>query len=158
MWSQLFYWGPRLPESAFRKRQIMFWYINNTSAGLHESAISLLNLSLFIAYPVLVSRVVFFPQLILLFPSSTCLSPLRCRAASWPKSLSAGTSVCSPWCCAFLAMPLWSLNQLAASHPMILPSLPCVRSLEVGRPNAVRRYKLQKVLENSRDQLSLYNH
>lgn len=34
---------------------------------------------------------------------------------------------------------------------MILPSLPCVRSLEVGRG-----YKLQKVLD-SRDQLGLYN-
>lgn len=83
-------------------------------------------------------------------PSFICLSPLRCRAASWPKSPSAGTSVCSPWCCAFPEMLLWSRNQLGASHLMILPSLPCVRSLEVGRPDPVRRNKLQICCGNLR--------
>lgn len=85
----------------------------------------------------------FFMYFPLLFSSFICLSPLRCRAASWPKSPSAGTSACSPWCCAFPEMLPWSRNQLGASHLTTLPSLPCVRSLEVGRPDPVRRNKLQ---------------
>lgn len=65
--------------------------------------------------------------------SSICHSPPRCREASWPRSLSAGTSVCSLWCCAFLATLRWSPNPSVASRLMILQSPLCVRSLEVGK-------------------------
>lgn len=65
-------------------------------------------------------------------PSSICPSPRRCQAASWPRSPSAGTSACSPWCCGSPAMLRWSPNPSVASRRTILPSLPCARSLEVG--------------------------
>ena len=64
--------------------------------------------------------------------SSICPWPPRCLVASWPRSPSAGTNVCSLWCCVSPATPRWSPNPLVASRPMILPSRPCVRSLEVG--------------------------
>lgn len=119
-----------------------------TISGCINQSFLLWTCYLFNFYPVSCFFFFFFSSTSSSISSFICLSPLRCRAASWPKSLSAGTSVCSPWCCAFPEMLLWSRNQLGASHLMILPSLPCVRSLEVGRQTQLDRINFKYVAQN----------
>lgn len=50
---------------------------------------------------------------------------------SWPKSPFAGTSVCLRWCWGCQEQPHQTTSSLAASPQMSLPSLRCVKSLEV---------------------------
>lgn len=74
----------------------------------------------------------FHDESYLTLSSSTCPWPLRCQVASWPRSPSAGTSVCSHSSCVLPVTHRSNLSPLVASRRMTLRSPPCVRSLEVG--------------------------
>lgn len=66
-----------------------------------------------------------------LWSSCTCPWTLHWQAVSWPKSPFAGTSVCLRWCWGCQEQPHQTTSSLAASPQMSLPSLRCVKSLEV---------------------------